>query len=128
MNSTLTFPGAILRAWYCPALGLYRRPGEVTKACTPHTLARDHLLTTFNWLPLYSFAGPVTAGWVLRSYFSQAEDAFSGSHRTMSETTADQPDLLALYAPPGAPGNECAGHVPPRPNRLLHGKLAVVGR
>lgn len=115
MSTTITYPDAALRAWYCPALGLYRRPGEVTKAPAAHTVARAHLLTGFNWFPLYSFAGPPASGWVLRSYFSQAEDAFYGSHRTMSAKTADQSDLLALYAPSGTPGNDSAGHVPPRP-------------
>lgn len=107
--------GATLCAWYCPALGMYRRPGAVPKSGKPEWLPRAHLLTNFEWLPLYTFAGRVPTGWVLRSYFSRAEDAFYASHRTMSEKTAAQPDLLELYAPPGTFGNDTAGHVPPRP-------------
>ena len=103
-----------LLAWYCPALGMYRRPGAVPKAGDPQTLARAHLLTRFEWLPLYAFADGAPQDWVLRSYYSQAEASFYASHRTMSEKTAGQADLLELYAAPGAPGNESAGHVPPK--------------
>lgn len=105
---------ATLSAWYCPALGMYRRPGVVPKAGKPEWMARAHLLTHFEWLPLYAFAWPAPAGWVLRSYFSPAEDAFYASHRTMSAKTAAQPDIIELYAEPGAPGNDTATHVPPK--------------
>jgi hypothetical protein len=116
MTIMITTPTAAgtLQAWYCPALGLYRRPGAVPKAGDPHTLARAHLLTQFEWLPLYAFAGGAPGGWVLRSYYSPAEASFYASHRTMSEKTASQADLLELYAAPGAPGNDSAGHVPPK--------------
>lgn len=104
--------GAELLARYCPALGAYRRPGQAANAMDQ---ARAHLLTQFEWIPLYGFPGtPAPAGWVLRSYFSPAEDAFYASHRTMSAKTAAQVDLVELYAPPGTAGNDHAGHVPPK--------------
>ena len=103
-----------LHAWYCPGLGLYRRPGAVPKAGDPQTLARAHLLTQFEWIPLYAFGGAAPDGWVLRSYYSPAEPSFYASHRTMSEKAAGQADLLELYAAPGTTGNDSAGHVPPK--------------
>jgi dihydrofolate reductase len=93
-----------LHAWYCPALSAYRRADETL----PPQWA--HLLTRFEWVPLY--AGATPAGWTLRAYYSPAEGAYYASHRTMSEKAAKQPDLMELYAPPGARGNDDAGHVP----------------
>lgn len=112
MNSKLP-AGATLCAWYCPALGMYHRPGPAPDVETPQWLRHTQLLNRFEWLPLYAFAGAVPEGWVLRSYFSPADDAFYASHRTMSEKTATHPGLEGLYAPPGTAGNDSAGHVPP---------------
>lgn len=114
MNSKIP-AGAKLLAWYCPAIGAYRRPGQTPMAGTSQDLARAHLLTQFEWLPLYGFEGAVAPdGWVLRSYFSPVENAFYASHRTMSAKTAAQVDLVELYAPPGTAGNNHASHVPPK--------------
>ena len=114
MNSAMP-AGATLIAWYCPALGAYRRPAHAAKPCAHQVRAHAHRLTQFDWLPLYDFAGaPAPSGWVLRSYFSPTEDAFYASHRTMSAKTAAQVDLVELYAPPGTAGNDHASHVPPK--------------
>ena len=95
-------------SWYCPALGMYRRPG----ASVPPEL--EHLLHAFDWIPLYAVGRPEPEHWTLRSYYSPTESSFYASHRTMSVKTAAQSDLVELFAPPGSPGNDTAGHVPPK--------------
>jgi len=101
--------GITLHCWYCPGLGAYRWPDEVLPPCWAH------LLTQMEWVPLYArdIGADLVAGWTLRSYYCPAESAFYASHRTMSEKTAKQL-LVELFAPPGAYGNDSAGHVPPK--------------
>lgn len=98
----------LLVAWYCPALAAYMQPTEALPS------QWHHLLTRFEWIPLYAGVG-AAEGWTLRGYYSPSESAYYASHRTMSEKTAKLPDLVELYAPPGAYGNDTAGHVPPKP-------------
>lgn len=101
--------GFTLHSWYCPAMGAYRAPDEVLP---PYW---QHLLTQFEWVPLYIVDPHTTApGWTLRSYYDADDKAFYASHRTISEKTAKQARLVELYAPPGAYGNDRAAHVPPK--------------
>jgi hypothetical protein len=101
--------GMKLHSWYCPALSAYRWPDEILPTYW------QHLLTQFAWVPLYSTeATPAPEGWVLRSYYCTPEKCFYVSHRTMSEKTVKQGQIVELFAPPGADGNEDAGHVPPQ--------------
>jgi hypothetical protein len=101
--------GMTLHSWYCPALLAYRFPGEALPKYW------QHFLTQFPWVPLYSTSGrPAPEGWVLRAYYCIPEKCFYASHRTISEKTLKQGQLVELYAPPQAYGNADAGHVPPR--------------
>jgi hypothetical protein len=103
--------GLTFHSWYCPALSAFRSPDEVLPA---HW---QHLLTQLPWVPLYAAEGAalpaLPEGWTLRAYYAPDEKGFYASHRTMSDKTAKS-RLVELHAPPGAYGNDCAAHVPPK--------------
>lgn len=95
-------------SWYCPAIGAYQKGQEDL----PEHYAS---LNRFPWVALYAFPDNVAPPeWVLRSYFSETDGAYFASHRTIPEKTASNGQVVMLYAAPGAPGNDNAGHVPPK--------------
>ena len=81
----------LFHSWYCPATSMYRMADEPVP---PYY----HVMGQRQWIPLFTATGPLSDGWVLRSYYSPDEKAWYASHRTMPDKTAENENTMRLYA------------------------------